>query len=352
MQDYSQLNKRRKFILGVIETLGQANSGIILDKISQDFDKVSKITVIRDLNYLLREGFLKRTGGGRSVFYKSLSSPLIRQFDVERYFEIEADKRKIKKERLSFLKSIDFESLFDRKELANIKIWTKGYQKHLTSYTAEQINKELERVTIEFSWKSSQIEGNTYTLLDTERLIKEHEETKGKKHDEAVMILNHKTALEYAWNNRDYFKTVSLKKLEEIHSLISKDLPISKGLRNRPVGIIGTNYKPYDNVFQVKEAVEGLCKLINNISEPFVAAMFAVAGFSYIQPFEDGNKRTSRLIGNAILMANNYCPLSYRSIDEVEYKKAIVLFYEQHSLFLFKILFVEQYEFAIKNYFL
>jgi Fic family protein len=73
---------------------------------------------------------------------------------------------------------------------------------------------------------------------------------------------------------------------------------------------------------------------------------------AYIQPFEDGNKRTSRMVSNAILLAFGICPLSYRSIDEAEYKKAVILFYELNNISYFKQLFIEQFRFAVNNYFL
>ncbi|MFA6918314.1 MAG: Fic family protein [Candidatus Gracilibacteria bacterium] len=158
--------------------------------------------------------------------------------------------------------------------------------------------------------------------------------------------------MEYVWAHPKDFRTISLRKIEDLHSLISADLGIRKGLRKRGVGIVGTAYKPIDNIFQLKEALESLCELVNGLDDPFLKALVAVSGISYIQPFEDGNKRTSRLIGNALLGANGYCPLSYRSADEIEYKKAIILFYEQHSLQMFKKMFIEQYEFAVNNYFL
>ena len=72
---------------------------------------------------------------------------------------------------------------------------------------------------------------------------------------------------------------------------------------------------------------------------------------SYIQPFEDGNKRTARVVGNALLLANGFCPLSYKSVDEVEYKKSMIMFYEQNSIHYFKQLFVEQFKIAISKYF-
>jgi len=72
---------------------------------------------------------------------------------------------------------------------------------------------------------------------------------------------------------------------------------------------------------------------------------------AYIQPFEDGNKRTSRLMGNAVLLAHDICPLSYRSVKDSEYKKAVLLFYEQNNISYFKQLFIEQFKFAVNNYF-
>lgn len=345
------LTKRQRFIFEAIANLKNAGNQEILEKVSENFDKASRITVVRDLNVLLRKKMIKKSGEGRSVIYTSKVPALEQSFDVEAYFKKAPDDREIKKEKLDFGDNAIWGNLFQKKELGHIKKLTENYRKHLAAYSPAQIRKELERITIEFSWKSSHIEGNTYTLLDTERLIKNHEEVEGKTHEEAMMILNHKKALEYVWDHPPYFKTISLRKIEEIHSLISADLKIEKGLRKRPVGIIGTTYKPFDNIFQIKEAIESLCRLVNSINEPFLKSLIAIAGISYIQPFEDGNKRTSRLIGNAILIANNYCPLSYRSINEVEYKKALILFYEQYSLILFKKLFMGQYEFAATNYF-
>lgn len=345
------LTKRQKFIFEVIARLGKAGNQEILEKVAENFDKASRITVIRDLNALLDKKKIKKSGKGRSIRYVSRLPVLSQSFDVGEYFKKEPDEREIRKEKLDFRDQSPWENILQKHDLKHIKRLTEDYRKHLAAYRPAQIRRELERITIEFSWKSSHIEGNTYTLLDTERLIKEHEEAKGKTREEAVMILNHKKALEYVWNHPRDFQAISLRKIEEIHSLISADLKIEKGLRKRPVGIVGTAYKPFDNIFQIREAMESLCKLVNKTSEPFLKALTAIAGISYIQPFEDGNKRTSRLMGNAILIAHKHCPVSYRSVDEVEYKKAIILLYEQHSLALFQKVFSGQYEFAVKNYF-
>ena len=213
------------------------------------------------------------------------------------------------------------------------------------------LKKEYERLLIELSWKSSQIEGNTYSLLDTETLIKENIEAKGHKKEESIMILNHKKALEFIFENKDYYKNISLKKIEELHTLLITDLGVYKGLRKSPVGIVGTNYKPLSNRLQIKEAVDKLINIVNYTENIIEKALIAVLMISYIQPFEDGNKRTGRILANAILFANGYCPLSYRSINESDYKKAVIIFYENNSLDYFKKLFVEQFKFAVEKYF-
>lgn len=196
--------------------------------------------------------------------------------------------------------------------------------------------KELERFVIELSWKSSKIEGNTYSLLETEQLLNENREAKGHTKEEATMITNHKTAFQYIRNNTNTFNTMSVKQIEEIHSLLIDNLAVSKNIRKTLVRITGTNFKPLDNQFQIKDALQEACKLTNAQSNPFEKAVVMMLLIAYIQPFVDGNKRTSRLCGNAILMVENCSPLSYRGVDELEYKKAVLLFYEQNNPIYFK----------------
>jgi len=128
-------------------------------------------------------------------------------------------------------------------------------------------------------------------------------------------------------------------------------LGVSAGIRQGRVRITGTKYLPPDNEWQLREALDKLVAKINSLSHPIEKAFVATAMLSYIQSFGDGNKRTARLIGNALLLAYQYAPLSYRNIDEVEYKKSLVLVYEQHNFYHLKRLFIEQFEFAVANYF-
>ena len=122
------------------------------------------------------------------------------------------------------------------------------------------------------------------------------------------------------------------------------------GIRKSLVGIVGSKYQPLDNVHQITDALDELSRTINAIHDPYAKALVGLLGVSYIQPFEDGNKRTSRLIANALLMAHGLAPLSYRSVDENAYREAILVFYELNSIVPFKKIFIEQYDFAARNY--
>ncbi len=165
------------------------------------------------------------------------------------------------------------------------------------------------------------------------------------------MLLNHKVAIEYTRENADLFAHLTISKIVDIHTLLTHKLGISKSMRNRLVRITGTNYTPPHNQFVIEEAVDELCKLVNNIEDVFEKALRVLLLISYLQPFDDGNKRTARLTANALLMAAGCCPLSYRSITPSEYKKSILLFYELNNVNAFKKIFVDQYQFAVENYF-
>ena len=225
------------------------------------------------------------------------------------------------------------------------------FQKNVAQLSEIEYKKEFERLAIDLSWKSSQIEGNTYSLLETERLLKEKETAAGKTKDEAIMLLNHKDALDFIIENPNYLHPLSVSKIEDIHSLLTKELLIERNLRKRRVGISGTNYKPLDNEFQIAEALKNSCDVINSKTNIFEKSLLSFVLISFIQPFMDGNKRTARIVSNAILINAKYCPLSFRTVDSVEYKKAMLLFYEQNNISSFKEIFINQFEFAVNTYF-
>lgn len=129
--------------------------------------------------------------------------------------------------------------------------------------TELEYRKEMERLGVDLSWKSSQIEGNTYSLLETERLLKDKQTASGKTKEEAIMLLNHKDALDFVLDVPDYLKELSVHRIENIHSILTKELEVDRNIRHRRVGITGTNYRPLDNEFQIREALEDTCTLVN-----------------------------------------------------------------------------------------
>ncbi|MBI5022774.1 MAG: Fic family protein [Candidatus Magasanikbacteria bacterium] len=346
------LNKRQEIVLAFLEkNSAPVAVSVILSHIQASEGGISRMTVNRDLRELQNRKYIKKIGSGRGVEYTLTPEyGAIRPIDRETYFQIDLDKREIKN-KFNFAVFSLFNSIFTQKELDRLEKINSNYQKNVRKLSPTALKREYERLTIELSWKSSKIEGNTYSLLETEHLLREHKEPKGHTREETAMILNHKTALDYIRISQKRFKKLDLRDIEDVHSLLVKDLGVAKNIRSRLVRIGGTVYQPLNNKFQIREAVEKTCDLANKQKNPFAKAIIAMLMIAYIQPFEDGNKRASRLIGNALLIAHGACPLSFRSIDELEYKKAVILFYEQNNYSYFKELFINQFEFAVNNYF-
>ena len=165
------------------------------------------------------------------------------------------------------------------------------------------------------------------------------------------MLLNHKDAIDFIIEHPGYLDPLKVSKIEDIHSLLIKELDVERNLRKKRVGISGTNYLPLDNEFQIAEALRESCNVINGKDNVFERALLALVLISYIQPFMDGNKRTARIVSNAIMLDKNHCPLSFRTVDSIDYKKAMLLFYEQNNISGIKQIFLDQFEFAVRTYF-
>lgn len=315
---------------------------------------ISYSSVKRLLKKLNEDELILKTGRGKATKYSvSEKYNLLCNINIDIYFEKEIDERKIKQQ-FNFdiiEKVLSKITIFSEEEFYHLNHLQDTFLKNISELSETEKNNELERLAIDLSWKSSQIEGNTYSLLETERLLKEQQQAKGKTKEEATMLLNHKKALDFIFSHKNYLNPLSISKIEDVHNLLTKDLGIQKNIRKRRVGISGTNYKPLDNEFQIREALEKTCNLINAKSNIFEKALLVLVLLSYIQAFSDGNKRTARIVSNAILIANNYCPLSFRTVDSIDYKKAMLVFYEQNNIHPFKQIFINQFEFAVNTYF-
>jgi len=348
----AKLKPDMNLIIDYLKTHSGVSSKEIYDKTSASL--VSYITLQRMLKGLVEKNFIIAKGSGKGTKYVvSEAYQIIHEIDPLEYFKKEIDDRIIRKNYNYDLikKTLNKIDLFTASELDKLNRLQELYQKKTAKLTEAEYKAEMERLAIDLSWKSSQIEGNTYSVLETERLLKDKETAAGKTKNEAVMLLNHKEALDFLVANYDYVKPLSLHAIEDIHSILMKELDVERNIRKRNVGISGTNYRPLDNEFQIKEAMEEMCSLITLKQNVFDKALLILLLISYIQPFNDGNKRTARIVSNAILMVNHYCPISFRTVDSTEYKKAMLIFYEQNNISAFKKIFISQFEFAVNTYF-
>lgn len=316
--------------------------------------QIGYATVKRILTSLISDRMIITEGIGRGTRYRT--GPAYELFyptDLNEYFSKEIDERKINEGfNLSLITEVFNQlELFSEEEFQSLSALQNIYKGKKSRLSESAYKKELERLAIDFTWKSSQIEGNTYSLLETERLLKEKETAKGKARDEAVMLLNHKEAIDFIINDPSTLFPLNRSTIEKIHTLLMSGLGIELAVRTHGVGITGTNYKPPEYEQQIIKALVAMCTLVNDRDSVFEKALLLLVLISYIQPFVDGNKRTARIVSNAALIHQGYCPVSFRTVDALEYKKAMLLFYEQNNITPFKKIFMDQFEFAVNAYF-
>lgn len=306
---------------------------------------------MRELAYLKSLGLVKGSGVGRNTAYTSTQNPLLKYVDIDAYFKEDSTLRKEGPKYFNLGVINRFGEIFSDKEKKYLKNISRKLSCLKKTLDQSIFKREIERFTVEFSWKSSRIEGNTYSLLETEVLIKQVKEASGHPKYEALMILNHKKAIDYILENPEEFKVLTAEEIFKLHHLLTKDLEISSGTRNNKVAITGTEYSPPGKAEEIKKALQKIVKIINKTNFPLAKALIAVLMIAYLQPFVDGNKRTARTLANAILIAHDLFPLSYRDLNEIEYIKSSLLFYETNNAYHFKRIFVDQYEFSVANYF-
>ncbi|MHB1511646.1 MAG: Fic family protein [Acidiferrobacter sp.] len=211
----------------------------------------------------------------------------------------------------------------------------------------------LNRLLIDLSWASSRLEGNTYNRLDTERLIRLGEVAEGKNAIETQMILNHKAAIEYLVRDAEQI-AVDRNTVIALHALLSDGLlsdPMMCGkLRNRAVEIGGSVYRPMALPQRVEEYFGVVLGMAADIEDPFEQAFFLMVHLPYLQPFDDVNKRVSRLAANIPLIKSNLSPLSFIDVPESAYVDALLGVYELNRIELLRDVFVWAYERSCQQY--
>jgi len=211
----------------------------------------------------------------------------------------------------------------------------------------------LQRLLIDLSWASSHLEGNTYSHLDTERLIEFGQAAEGKNALETQMILNHKAAIEMLIEDADEvgFDAFTFKNL---HAVLSQDLmrdPQASGrLRRRPVDISGTVFHPLALPQVIEDCFTLLLTKAGAIPDPFEQAFFLMVHLPYLQPFEDVNKRVSRLAANIPFIRHNLCPLSFIDVPQQAYVDGMLGVYELNRVDLLRDVFVWAYERSCQQY--
>ena len=239
---------------------------------------------------------------------------------------------------------------------------TEVERKHLQE-KGQQFNHELEpgtyvkrildRLLIDLSWNSSRLEGNSYSRLDTERLIEFGAEAEGKAAFETQMIMNHKAAIEFIVDCVDDPGFTKYRVLN-IHALLSNNLlanPKARGqLRQIPVGIGQTVYRPPEIPQLIAECFQQILTVSEKINDPFEQAFFTMVHLPYLQPFEDVNKRVSRLVANIPLIRNNLSPLSFVDVPKDDYVSGLLAIYELNRIELMRDVFIWAYERSAKEY--
>lgn len=316
-----KLNKNSSYVLLSILAGNQKSA-----QISQHLKSVDIRTIQRSLSSLTDLELVKRSGSHNNPLYTPNYSKILQAKIPEKLLEDESrPSSSFNADLLAWLQGLSPLALNGLLS----DLMATGKPRKYQKMTA----KELEYLTIELSWKSSALEGNTYTLLDTQLLILEGVKAKNRTKFETQMILNHKNSMSFIIANSELFgDNIKFSTIDELHKIISFNLGINTGIRKRIVKISASNYTPMSNPHQLRESIDDILDLINIASSPLTKAVLAFALVPYLQAFEDGNKRTGRMFANAILINFLGSGFSLRGVDARALALAYLSFYEFNSL--------------------
>ena len=211
----------------------------------------------------------------------------------------------------------------------------------------------MDRLLIDLSWNSSRLEGNTYSLLDTRRLITFDEEAEGADLTDAQMIRNHRDAIEFLIESAEEIN-FNRHTILNLHGFLANNLlpdPMSAGrIRTIPVGISGSTYLPLDDPYRIEAYFDLTLRKISEIENPFEQAFIVLLFLPYLQPFDDVNKRVSRMAANIPFIKKNLIPISFIEVPTDTYTKALLGFYECGDASMMKDLFIWAYKKSAQHY--
>lgn len=252
-----------------------------------------------------------------------------------------------------FLKSYDPGSTFYLPESLRAQLHEMGRtpagERPAGTYAKDIFN----RLLVDLSWASSKLEGNTYNRLDTRNLIEFGQAAQGKDAQETQMILNHKAAIEMLIEDADQVG-FDMFTFQNLHAVLSQNLMPDEDacgrLRRRPVEISGTVFYPLAMPQVLEDCFRLLLEKANAIPDPFEQAFFLMVQLPYLQPFEDVNKRVSRIGANISLIKQNLCPMSFIDVPERAYVEGILGVYELNCIDLLRDVFIWAYERSCQRY--
>lgn len=302
-------------------------------------------SVRRWLNECVLEGLIEKTGHKRGTRYQIIANTNISS-SAEKTFQLN-------KHDPDIWAHIN-KPLFQRNPVTYNKLWIESYQPNFTFYLSEEERNNLknagqpaerqaqagtyarkiyDRLLVELSYNSSRLEGNTYSLGETEKLIREGVDSVGKLDIEKIMILNHKEAIRYLVDNSHKLE-INFNTICTLHYLLSDGLILAKDagkLRDHSVKIGGSTYLPMDDQVRLSDQLNHICKIARKIHDPHEQSFFLLVHIAYLQAFTDVNKRTARLSANIPLIQHNLYPISFNQVGKDDYISAMIAIYELNN---------------------
>ena len=309
---------------------------------------VSAPTIWRALKRLVDEGKLEVSGRGRATGYSLAGAAIVRA-----HLQTPYNRRRPTTYNKEFLDHYIPNKSFYLGTSDRARLHEAGRPEPLPLPAGTYARRILERLLVDLSWASSRMEGNTYNILETERLIRFGQEAAGKDRKEAVMILNHKEAIQYVVDNLADI-TISRPDLFSIHALLADGLladPAMAGrLRRMPVGISYSSYRPLSGQFAIEEEFDILVRKAADIADPFEQSFFLLVHIPYLQAFEDVNKRTSRIAANIPMLKADLAPMSFLTMKDGDYIDGLIGVYELNNVSLLRDVYIDAYPASAENY--
>ena len=321
------------------KSINASENGLALSALVGEFPDTSRRTLQRHLKDLVDQQQIEASGKGRARIYRGISKATASTSDntidamfsadsaeILRYINQPITERTPVGYQFEFLEEYQPNKTHYLSKPLRKRLWEMGKTDPKDAPAGTYTREILNRLLIDLSWASSQLEGNTYSILDTRTLIEQGTAAKGKDAIETQMILNHKLSIEFLVDNIDTVK-FDRHTILNLHSILSENLlanPADEGrIRQQAVDITSSAYRPLSVPSQVELQFDLILKKADVIKDAFEQSFFIMVHLPYLQPFIDVNKRTSRLAANLSLFRANLCPLTFLGLPENSYTVSV-----------------------------